>query len=256
MALGSWAWQSFTYSGKRLNDTWWELNCMTELTVNSWCTGVSILLFDSNWWSLVPPSPYLDCIQAVWRGQIGHHELLRDENGSWICRYYFFYIKVQKKKITKALLSPSSICRKHFFWVVGGAPSLTFFHIVVWVFLLCFLQVSSWLTTCSSWSSCDTQRQTWLSTLTTLSPVWSDWRQCSVSDTIAVFHWFTRDSLTACATWSCFAVKKKKTQTYSEWLQSLTEAKILLFWVKWSFLFLLLQKPLRTWTLMETVRYL
>lgn len=87
-----------------------------------------------------PPSPYLDCIQAVWRGQIGHHELLRDENGSWICRYYFFNIKVQKreqkKKITKALLSPSSICRKHFFWVVGGAPSLTFFHIVVWVFLL------------------------------------------------------------------------------------------------------------------------
>lgn len=139
MAVGSWAWQSFTYSGKRLNDTWWELNCMTALTVNSWCTGVSILLFDSNWLSLVPPSPYLDCIQAVWRGQIGHHELLRDENGSWICRYYSLILKCKKeskKKITKALLSPSSICRKHFFWVVGGAPSLTFFHIVVWVFLL------------------------------------------------------------------------------------------------------------------------
>lgn len=48
----------------------------------------------------------------------------------------FLILKCKKKKITKALLSPSSICRKHFFWVVGGAPSLTFFHIVVWVFLL------------------------------------------------------------------------------------------------------------------------
>lgn len=115
MALGSWAWQSFTYSGKRLNDTWWELNCMTELTVNSWCTGVSILLFDSNWWSLVPPSPYLDCIQAVWRGQIGHHELLRDENGSWICRYYFFYIKVQKKKNHKSTFKSQQYMQKAFF---------------------------------------------------------------------------------------------------------------------------------------------
>lgn len=115
MALGSWAWQSFTYSGKRLNDTWWELNCMTELTVNSWCTGVSILLFDSNWWSLVPPSPYLDCIQAVWRGQIGHHELLRDENGSWICRYYFFNIKVQKKKNHKSTFKSQQYMQKAFF---------------------------------------------------------------------------------------------------------------------------------------------
>lgn len=136
MALGSWAWQSFTYSGKRLNDTWWELDCMTELTVMQWLlTGVSIFLFDSNWCFLTPL--YLDCVQAVWHGQIRHHELLWDENGSWICRYYSLILqcKKERKKITKALLSPSKICRKHFFWVTGGAPSLTFFHIVVLVFL-------------------------------------------------------------------------------------------------------------------------
>lgn len=46
-------------------------------------------------------------------------------------------------------------------------------------------QVSSWPTTCSSSSSCATLRPTWPSTLTTLLPVWSDWRPCSVSPVTA-----------------------------------------------------------------------
>lgn len=255
MALGSWAWQSFTYSGKRLNDTWWELNCMTELTVNSWCTGVSILLFDSNWWSLVPPSPYLDCIQAVWRGQIGHHELLRDENGSWICRYYFFYIKVQKKKKNhKSTFKSQQYMQKAFF--LSGAPSLTFFHIVVWVFLL-LLPSGFKLTNhlfqliILRYTEADmaVDFDNFVTCLVRLETMFSEWHYCSFS----LVHKGQSNCLCNLILLCC---KKKNPQTYSEWLQSLTEAKILLFWVKWSFLFLLLQKPLRTWTLMETVRYL
>lgn len=135
MALGSWAWQSFTYSGKRLNDTWWELNCMTELTVNSWCTGVSILLF-----KLVVSCPPLP-VSRLYSGSLTwtNRAPWAPTRWEWLLNLqvlFFFILKCKKKKITKALLSPSSICRKHFFWVVGGAPSLTFFHIVVWVFLL------------------------------------------------------------------------------------------------------------------------
>lgn len=127
------------------------------------------------------PSPSVcvtmpDRIQGVWLGQIGQHELLRDEDGSWICRYCSF--SFQRKTKERKTQASAAFWR---FWLLFCG---TFCSSCVWFSCLsCLFQVSSWPTTCSSWSSCATQRMTWLSTLTTLSPVWSDWRPCTVSAT-------------------------------------------------------------------------
>lgn len=78
------------------------------------------------------PSPSVcvtmpDRIQGVWLGQIGHHELLRDEDGSWICRCcsFSFQRKIKQRK------TQASEAFWHFWLLFSG----TFRSSCVWFFL-------------------------------------------------------------------------------------------------------------------------